>query len=254
MVKKIALVDIDNCLISNKTSDYNEELIKHLLQQKFNGIYLVTGRTSSDIHLHVLQGGNPSGDWQGQLLTKIPDNLKKLDLQINGITTPHDVVRQNPDGSIIENNGVHVALTDESCKYLQLEKKLLSLQKNDISNIVKVSREERFDESDIVTHLVIKNDTEKRGQILNLLDNLELRVEEEDCEFEIFDDKRENLESIARVLKDKGFKSVKSRHVDFSEGRQVSHVAAAASRSIPDNQAIPLGWETFSSNKGIEFS
>lgn len=167
----VAFVDIDDCLISNKTSQYNTALIERL--KTYDRVYLVTGRTIGDIRQHVMQKGNPHEGWKDQLLMNVPGILEKRGLKIAGIATPHD---QFAD---IETAGHRIStlefaehtpeqLSGAKAAYVAAEKQL-----NDSSGepLVEFSRLSVRDDY-VPMQLAFEGDTEKRGQLTHLVKNI----------------------------------------------------------------------------------
>lgn len=203
MKQKIALVDIDQCLISNRDSEYNENLLGFLEEGKYDQIWLISGRTTQDLIMHVLKD-KPEQDqtWKMQLLINIEKQLtQRFSVKFRGISTPHDHVLQTTPGTGRE-------------KYKALEQQL-----NNINNHVefRANNESRFiEDENIVMQLVLSDDTEKKGQTQHLLNYIATTQELQNTEIDFFDDKDNNLKNVMDTLKFNDIQTVRGYLTDIS--------------------------------------
>lgn len=216
MGKRVAFLDVDMTLIDNKNSEYNEGLLRFLTENKFDQVYLVTGRNVNDLWQHVLQQGKKPEHWTKQLLCHVVEQLEQRGIPVTAISTPYDhYLAANPGPKIfsIEKAG------DSALQfYLAFEKKIetLPLSSLTLSSLLSVFSkltggaqyvEDPFDPSSKVelalalpTYLAMTGDTEKRGQFEFLLERV-LNENEGPLEVFFFDDKPENLATAQQLFK-----------------------------------------------------
>ena len=90
MTKTIAFLDVDFTLVNNTTSVTNRALIDFLVAQRFDKVYLVTGRNMNDFWQHVLQRGRPHTNWRHQTLQSVQDTLLAQGIPLVGVSLPYD--------------------------------------------------------------------------------------------------------------------------------------------------------------------
>ena len=207
-MKKIAFLDVDMTLINNKNSQYNEGLLSFLSENKFDQVYLVTGRNVNDLWQHVLQLGKSHQNWRSQLLCNVVETLKKHGIQVTGISTPYDhYLAANPGPKKFS-----ITKSGDSAEqfYMAFEAKIGKLEDEAIKppTLLKLFsimtggshyQEDPFNPDSkselalaLPTYLAMAGDTEKRGQFEFLLERV-LMENEGDLEILFFDDKAENL-------------------------------------------------------------
>lgn len=206
---KIAFLDVDQTLVDNRSSEYNENLIHYLNTHQFDEVYLVTGRNTNDFWQHVLHMGRIPPNWRDQLLCNVVRNLKDRGINVVGVSTPYDhyIMEKAAEAapelwSKISKSGDFAeqiympfeetisALSDSEVTLNTLHKKFGYLTKGDIYDSPfgdKCSLTEA-----LLSHLVMTEDTEKKGQFELLLQRVEAEHEGE-LEVFFFDDKPENL-------------------------------------------------------------
>jgi hypothetical protein len=215
--KKIALVDIDNCFVSNETSELNQELIKLLKDGKYSEIWFFSGRNGNDSWQHVLKRGFPHKNWKDQLIASILTACQTMKLNITGVSLPYDHVYECGAGKGYK-----------QYKLADLEAKMLSSSTlPSVSMLSLITQTTSDTDEDMCLQLALRDDTSKVGQATYLLNHL-FESYPEGFEVDYFDDKKENLDSVANTVA-KNFSKViiHTHHVDFTHGVLVNNQPAA---------------------------
>jgi hypothetical protein len=98
---RIALVDVDDCLVCNATGAINHELIARLSGdgsdekgETFDAVWLFSGRNALDMWRHIMRFGQQThrAVWMPQLLTRVRDELEAGGVRVAGISLPYDKV------------------------------------------------------------------------------------------------------------------------------------------------------------------
>lgn len=214
-MKKIALLDIDMTIVDNITSEFNINLIKFLQEQQINEVYLVTGRNISDLWQHILQKGKiKNNDWKQQLLPNVVLKLQKESLAVMAVSTPYDhYLCQEPGKSIfnVEKSGDAARLFYLSFEaeiglheYSEIDAELLCSVFDELTGgncyaEMPDSSPNQLLRNALGMYLAITDDTEKKGQLNFLLNQIENTASEE-VELFFFDDKPENIRSAEQIF------------------------------------------------------
>ena len=207
---KVALVDADNCLVSNETGGMNQNLINYLLKGKFDHIWIFSGRNGLDTWRHVLKMGKPIPAWKTQLLINMKNILESKGLILSGMSLPYDHVFQHKCG-----DGYRI------CKLEQLESMLRLLDPFDKSKALKMIKNVTAEmDEEMQMQLAISGDMSKKGQVKYFADNVLNKLNSEDIEISLFDDLKENLQTVSTYIKEECPKiSIRTFNVDFEKGQ-----------------------------------
>jgi len=211
---RIAFVDVDMTLVDNQTSEYNENLVRHLAN--YDAVYLITGRSVSDTWQHVLQRGNPSAQWKKQLLTNVQQYLIDQGVKVKSVSTPYDHYLSQTQA---ENTPLKVQYSGEACAkfYFAFERAIASKSNITEAGLVTAFQAKApgasyptgFGENDTLanampSYLAIQGDTEKKGQVAFLCEKVAADgFALNNIHIDFFDDKPENLQSVKNTLESK---------------------------------------------------
>ena len=214
---RIAFLDVDQTLVDNQSSAYNENLIHFIAKHHFDQVYLVTGRNTNDFWQHVLQSGknlqsgNNHSKWRKQLLYSVVKNLHDRGINVVGISTPYDHYLNQTTTGDSTSNLIRVAKAGDAAElfYMPFERTIARLKDSEL-NANRLLNEFRnqtggdiynngFGENTnlaeaLPMYLAAIDDTEKKGQFTYLLKRVEA-ANKGNLEIFFFDDKPENLQT-----------------------------------------------------------
>ena len=205
---KIAFLDVDQTLVDNHSSEYNENLINFLIEHEFDEVYLVTGRNTNDFWQHVLQRGNKPNNWRAQLLCNVVDNLRAREINVVGVSTPYDHYLKKTASDFVQPEIIKSGDSAEQI-YMPFEQKISALNDSEITaqvlhrqfsaltggDIYENGLGEKSSLTDALPmYLAVIQDTEKKGQFGFLLERVEAE-NEGNLDVFFFDDKPENLDN-----------------------------------------------------------
>ena len=164
-MRKIALLDVDNTLVSNKTSEFNHILLNELKNNNLDEVWLFSGRTGLETYHNIITSlSNPTKNWHKQLIFSVMTYLEEeYDLNVRGAILPYDHYfnLQSGDGYLEKGlRDIEVLVLGEgeepspSIFYKALSENL--------SNI----------DEEMALNLILNEDTTKTLQFLHFLKNL----------------------------------------------------------------------------------
>lgn len=182
---KIAFIDVRTMLELELSQ--HQKLISQLKQNKFDQVYLVTGRNVGDLWRRVLNQGNPAENWQHALIPNVCKRLEAAGIKITAVVTRYDAYLHT-----MKNGPVKVEKAgDASQFYLSFENQVAQLKPiemtpvklKDIANQLsggKIYSNGRDSELESLDSAVMMYDQYRVGTAKNkLYDFLLKRVEQE---------------------------------------------------------------------------
>jgi hypothetical protein len=200
----VALIDIDNCFVSNDTSEINLELIQHLKSKRYHKIWFFSGRNGNDSWQHVLKRGKPHPDWKNQLICNLLKQCQEQGIHIDGVSLPYDHVFKCEPGQGYK-----------TYRLAELESKL-DKAKGDAGELMSaIQNTTAKTDEEMCLQLALSGDYSKEGQARYLLASFDTHT----MTIDYFDDKKDNLEAVTNIVaKHFPFSCVNSFHVDFTQG------------------------------------
>lgn len=245
---KIAFLDVDQTLVDNHSSIYNENLIQFLVTYPFDEVYLVTGRNTNDFWQHVLQMGKKPNNWRQQLLYQVVENLKNRGINVVAVSTPYDHYLNKTTSHWQQQIGQAGDAAEKI--YIPFEREISALSDTQITAGVLNQRFNQKTGGEIYNdglggktsltealpmYLAATNDTEKKGQFEFLLKRIAAKNPQGNLNIYFFDDKEENLRSAQAVFADHPRITAHCVHVDKVEGYTVpSAIQQATDQSLTD--------------------
>lgn len=189
---KLALIDIDNCLVANVNSALNIDLVTKVRDEECDAIWLFSGRNGTDMWRHVLRMGHPPPDWQSQLIFRLMERLDQEGVHIDGVSLPYDHVYGLPPGTGYTEKGL-----------AQVEREIASVLTGSYSEIERIiSNKLAGVDEHMLMELAITDDMKKEGQIKHLFKHIFASRPDDDTQYNVifYDDLRDNLEAVEKHL------------------------------------------------------